>query len=221
MSEHSQLLSRLADVDTLSYRVYAHTTVPQDDVRITVAVAALVSIADSDQQDLYRRIRETLANFIKADWALSQIIRTADAMGYEHIDLSASARVPPEENYNLQERARRASREGLALTNPNADYTVRADRVSSAVQTLREQTLREVRQHIEGFNRVSERRWRLGHIAFGAESELAEAMRRTSKGAYTGGIPDYVLRSEGDTELTGAERIVLVTEVVLKAGAGE
>lgn len=56
--------------------------------------------------------------FVPADWAFSRIERGGDAIGYERIRLSASARVKSEENRDLTERARRANREGLTLGVP-------------------------------------------------------------------------------------------------------
>jgi hypothetical protein len=196
------------DIDTLRYRVQSQVALPQDDIRVSVAVTTLVSTQDTDQQAIYHRISAALAEFMDAEWVLSKIERYSDAMGYERVELNASVRVPPSQNYNLEERVRRASREGLALSSPQVDYSLPAAKVSEAVQSLRERVLEEVQQQAERFNHVTGRAWRLGHIEFGVEGQKNYLETRTGKGAYRSADTDHPLPDENLLALTGSERIV-------------
>jgi hypothetical protein len=214
-----ELARGYANVDLLRYRVFSQKTLPQDDVRISVSVSALISTREADSSVIYEQIRSALHDFIATEWTLSRIERQGDAVGYERVQLHADARVAPKENYNLGERARAASREGLALTDPEVDYSLPASRVSQAVQLLREEALREVQEHIARFTEVTGRKWRLGDIEFGVEGPGTMANVRSLKGAYRSEIPALLGRDDDGSPYTGAERVILVTYVVLKSTA--
>lgn len=200
-------------IDTLRYRVTGQATLPQETVRISVTISALVASSDADQAGLLARIRRALGAFIAAEWHIGQVARSPDASGFERVTVFAHTRVTHTENHNLAERARLASREGLALSPPDVDYAVPAAAVTSAVQALRESILAQVAEHIVGYERVTGRAWRLGDVEFGVEMALDSDRLRTRKGAYRG-------PSDGESDfegLTGAERLTLTAEVVLKA----
>ncbi|MCC7414255.1 MAG: hypothetical protein IT495_21760 [Gammaproteobacteria bacterium] len=212
-----QLVIDQADrIDTLRYRVSARKTLAQDTVLVTLRVAAQVSLQDVDQPVLLGRIRAALNEVIQAEWRISHIERDADEVGYERVTLKAVARVPHLENHNLAERARRASKEGLAITGPQVDYALPTETVAQAVQDLREELLAGVGRQIEGYTRVTGRAWRLGDIAFGIEAEPEHVRARTSKGAY---LSEPVEEPRDGDTLTSAERITLNAAVVLKSVA--
>lgn len=205
--------------DTLRYRIQVQKALPQDDIRLTVPVTALVHSRDNDPAALQQSIRTALNSFVPAEWRFSRIERGGDAVGYERIQLSASARVRPAENYDLSERARRASREGLTLGPPRVDYALSPERIEEVIASLRMDVLRRVGEHIEQFDRQTGRTWRIGDIVFGV-SDFAEAGAiRTGKGAYRD-ADDPMLALE-DLEpppgLTGSERIKLVAMVTVRA----
>jgi hypothetical protein len=205
-------------IDTLRYRVMAHKTLAQEDVRMLAQVVALVRPAERDQPALDRRIREALAAFIDADWTFSRIERQGEA-GYERVTLTVSARVKAAENYDLAERARRASREGLTIGMPRADYSLSRERIDTVFDELRLEILRRIGEQAQAISAATGRAWRLGDVAFGAEAGVL-GRAATAKGAY---------RDEGDAlfaaiddvdpdrALAGAERITLVAAVVLKS----
>jgi len=87
-------------------------------VRVSVQVHTLVSTGDQDHDALVSRVRAALARFIDTTWTVSGVTRRADDTGFERVELVASSMVLARENYNLDERARRASVEGLAITQP-------------------------------------------------------------------------------------------------------
>ncbi len=206
-------------IDTLHYRVQVQKTLPQKDARLRIGITALVHTQDSDQQGLLNRIRAQLETFIRADWGLFNIERHGDAMGYERVTLKASARIPHTENYNLTERARLASHDGLALTEPEIDYGLSAAQVDKVLQELRIEALATITEQIEAYNRVTGRAWRLGKIEFGIPGEVEDFVRRTSKGGYRAQPEAYVCDGDETGGLTAAERIVLIASVTLKAAA--
>jgi hypothetical protein len=206
-------------IDTLHYRVQVQKTLPQKDVRLRISITALVHTRETDQQGLLNRIRTQLESFIHADWGLFNIERHGDAMGYERVTLKASARIPHTENYNLKERARLASHDGLALTDPEIDYGLSAAEMDKVLQELRVEALAAITEQTDVYNRVTGRTWRLGKIEFGIPNEVEDFVRRTSKGAYRAQPEAYVCEGDESGGLTAAERIVLIASVTLKAAA--
>jgi hypothetical protein len=200
------------DIDTIRYRVQVQRTLTQEDVRLSVDVTALVSTAGNDRRDLDPQIRMALRRFLDAEWKYSTVKRAGDAVGYERVMLHANTRVPPDAVWNLEERARAASREGLALSNPKVYYSLPASKVSVELQRLRIEVIEEVRAQIPEFERTTGRPWRIGAIHFGIPDDSYHA--QSSKGAYrSAGIGDL---EDDEVALAGSERITLIAEVVLK-----
>jgi hypothetical protein len=201
------------DIDTLRYRVQVQRTLTQEDVRLSIDVTALVSTAGNDRQELDHRIRMTLRRFIDADWKYSTVKRIGDSVGYERVTLRANARLPIEEVWNLDERARAASRAGLTLSNPKADYSLPASRISDELQHLRLEAIKEVRAQLPEFERTTGRSWRIGAIHFGVADDSYRA--QSAKGGYrSAGLGEL---EDEETGLGGSERITLIAEVVLKS----
>ncbi|MGE0456573.1 MAG: hypothetical protein AB7Q30_23835 [Vicinamibacteria bacterium] len=206
-------------IDTLRFRLQAARALPQEDIRLVANVTALVASADHDQAVLERRIRETLARLVKTDWTFTRIERQPDAAGYERVTLRAGARVPASENWNLPERARAASRDGIAVNPPEVSYALSTARVDGAVEALRLELLARATDQAEKMSAASGRRWRVGDIEFGAAGIVQDNMRRTGKGAYSDEDASLELLALMDTPtgVTGGERISLMANVTLKA----
>ena len=207
-----------ASTDTLRFRLQAMRTLVQEDVRVAVQVAALVSTRDYDAGLLDTRIREALRDFIAADWTFSRLTRVGDAVGYEQVRLTAWTRVAPGDIHNLAERARVASREGLSLTGPAADFAIPPQRMARIVHELRLEILDQAAKQLQDYRDRTGRDWRLGDLDFGVVGE-GGFRERTAKGAYRSNTPDFNDEPETDIGLSGAERITLVAEVVLKSAA--
>jgi hypothetical protein len=201
-------------LDTLRYTVRAEKSIAQDNVRVVVAVQALVSTSDRDQQALEKRIRAALADFLAADWAFTNIQRQGDAVGYERVALRAMARVKAAEIYSMEERARKASREGLTLSSPQLDYSLPARRVEEVTQELRLKALEEVGRQIVQFNAQTGRNWRLGDVQFTIEGQ---APSQAFGGQSLGRQAAPLLITAEDAGLSASEKIVVVAEVTLKA----
>lgn len=205
-------------IDTLRYRVMAHKTLAREDVRINVTVIALERAAGRDPAGLEASIRAALAAFIPGEWRFSRIERKGEA-GYERVGMQASARVKAAENYDLVERARLASREGLTISFPSADYALSRERIDAVFDELRLEILARVAVQAEATSRATGRPWRLGDIAFGTEAGVL-GRAATAKGAYRDdGEALFADIDDVDPErvLAGSERITLVASVVLKS----
>jgi len=219
MSDITTLAELIRPDDTLRFKLFAQKAIVQDDARITVEVHALVSTAQNDRKSLEQKIRAALDSFISADWAFSTIQRGGEAVGYERVTLNASTRVPIAEVYNLDERARQASTEGLSLREPKINYSIPSARVSETVQELRRQIVDDAKRQIIEFDQMTGRTWRIGDISFGLMDNRGEY--RTGKGAYRASddaIADLFSEAD-DAGMTSAERISLVADVTLRSSA--
>ncbi|HRH80092.1 MAG TPA: hypothetical protein PLW81_03520 [Thiobacillaceae bacterium] len=210
--------------DTLRYRVQAEKTLAQEDLRVTVTVTAVVPTRDLSQAELDNRVRDALKAFLPIDWVFSHIVRQSDALGYERVTLRASGRAPAEDCYGLQERARDASRQGLSIEYPQVDYSLSNARMNQILQTLRLETLGQVTEQIPPLNQATGREWRIGDIEFGIQSDpdyeryINTNHRYSGKGAYrASGREDMDEEAEG---LVGAERVILISLVTLRAREG-
>ena len=116
------------------------------------------------------------------------------------------------------ERARVASREGLSLTGPAADFAIPPQRMGRIVHELRLEILDQVAKQLQDYRDGTGRDWRLGDLDFGIVGE-GWAQPRTAKGAYRSNTPDFNDEPEAEIGLSGAERVTLVAEVVLKSAA--
>lgn len=206
--------------DTLRYRIRVQKSMPQEDLRITVKVTALVPTAEQGWPELHRRVRDALKEFIDNDWSFSHIARTTDASGYERVELRAFARVPIAENYNLVERARGASREGMVLSSPTADYSLSRSRVDEAMEELRLEAILRADRQAATISERSGRRWRVGDIAFGVTDWSEQSGRTTSKGGYRSPEDDRFEDGFDEEDVLGlapAERISLIASVTLKS----
>lgn len=201
--------------DTLRYRAIAQRTLAQETVCVSVSVALLVSAAQTDQAALQRQIREALGRFIpNVDWVFSTLHRQANpTVGFEQINLRASARIPSAENCNLNERTRRASREGLTLSGAQVDYSLPVSLVNKVVHELRGEIVSTVLSELADFERQTGRKWRIGDIEFGIAGHGDEY---TAKGARRSTGYEDLLDPDGEG-LSGAERISLIAEITLRA----
>jgi hypothetical protein len=217
MNDASVVIDEPHLIDTLRFRVQVEKSLAQETVRVSVRVLAIVRGSDRDSDALERRIHAALDDFIAAPWRLSRIERKAEAAGYERVLLNAVTRVPAAENHNLVERAGAASREGLKLDEPVVSYGLSSDKIGEVVDELRLAALARVQTQVEKISRQTGRAWRIGDVLFGA----SDGYRATSKGAYRDDNIGHILDGldEETPVLQGAERVVLLAAVTLKAAA--
>ena len=219
MSDMDKFAELLRPEDSLRFKLFAQKAIVQEDARITVDVHALVSTSQNDRATLEQKIRSALGAFISAEWSFSTIRRGGEAVGYERVTLNASSRVAIAEIYNLDERARQASTEGLSLREPRVSYALTSQRVNETVEELRRRIVEDAKRQIMEFDQLTGRNWRIGEITFGICDNRSEV--RSGKGAYRvsdDAIADLFSEAD-DAGMTSAERISLVAEVTLRAAS--
>lgn len=201
--------------DTFRYRAIAQRTLAQDTVCVSIHVTMLVSATQTDQAELQRQIRSALNRFIpNVDWVFSTLYRGAiSTVGFEQINVKASARIPSSHNFNLNERARQASREGLTLSGVMVDYSLPVSLVNKVVHELRGEIVQTVLRELIDFEQQTGRKWRIGDIEFGISGQSGEY---TAKGARRSSGYEDLLDPDGEG-LSGAERISLIAEITLRA----
>jgi hypothetical protein len=202
-----------AIVDTLRFRLTASRILPRSDVRVTVQVHTLISTGDQDHDGLVGRVRAALARFIDTAWTVSGVTRKADDTGFERVELTASAQVAVRENYNLHERARRASAEGLAITDPTVDSRLPGKVIAEATMDLQEYIVDLAQQRIARFDKATGRIWRIGDIQFGVDTENYDVSPKLARRETA------LLDGATDDLLTTSERLLLVAQVTLKSNA--
>lgn len=203
--------------DTLRFKLFAQKVIVQSDARLTVDVHALMATQQHSIEGMEKTIRNALNVFIESDWAFSTIKRGGDDVGFERISLTASSRVALDEIYNLEERARAASTEGLSLKDPRVNYSLPSALISETVEGLRKAILEDALRQVEAFKQITSRSWRIGDISFGTQDNCEEP--RFSKGGYRGSDETVVDLWENCDEagMASAERITLLADVTLCA----
>jgi len=201
--------AQLAQLDTLRYRVHATTTLAEE-ARLTATVTALVPNGAAEDDLVCARVQSALRHFIATEWAVTPLDRVSDAPGYVQVTLHASARLAPAERFDLEARARGACREGVVLSNLEIAGTPAPAAFAKTVAALRERTLTEIERHIAGISYLSGRRWRVGDLRFGADTTTVPPRPGTT-------AQSAECDPAGNAEAESEDRIVLVTEVVLRA----
>ena len=209
-------------VDSLRFRLEATRSAPQAEVRITVGVVALVSSAEKAQKAFEAHLGAVLKDFIDVPWSYSHVVRENEATGFERVKLRAATRVPHAQNWNLAERARKASREGLSIQVADVSYALSREQLREIVGELRLELLREATAQAAGMSEASGRVWRVGDVEFGVADYVTERGEYTAKGARRD--PDGIgemLASLGDSgAIVSGERVTMNAAVTLKADTG-
>ena len=206
--------SRTNDYDTLAFKLHTSRTEVQETAQVRVPITALVQASNRDQAGLDGSIRRALQEFMVADWVFSSIMREGESVGYERVKLTASARVKHDEIYNLKERARAASHDGLEIGQAQVSYKLPARKVTEANQAMRLSILADALAQLPDFERLTGRTWTLAHIEFGVQHNDEGESTRFSKGGYRHTADEDV---DGDSGLTGGERFSLIAEVTLRS----
>lgn len=206
-------------LDTLEFSVKAETVLVNDTVKLLAQITALVA-GDVTEEALRADIRETMQKFIATEWQFANLSRSADPTGFERVTLTASARVSEKENYNLDGRARAASRKGLQIASVQADTSIPAAKIEEAERKLRADIMVKVQNERAALNKLlgdSEQPYRLHRIAFGALHDGTSRHARagmmleaaTTKSAYGSGF------GGDDQTLGNASKLTMTAEIIL------
>ena len=200
--------------DTISYKIYVAKAVPLADVTVTAQLQLMVSNRD-ENPDLDSRIRGALKNFIDTEWTLLEQERSSATPGFERIQLKAMAKIPAKENQKLQERAARANCEGLEFGHVHVSRNLPQNQANQIIKELWFEAVEKVTDHLNEFNRVSGRQWRVGDIALGVPGGKRPSVRST-KGGNVEDL-DEPLGKFMESGFSGAEKISLTADVTLRS----
>ena len=123
-------------------------------------------------------------------------------------------KVTADENRNLEERSRKAAREGLEIKEITVKRTLPQDQANQIIKELWFDAVRKANEHITEFNEASGRSWRIGEIVFGVPNN-EQRQNRSAKGGYRDEF-DALLSGRDESGLAGAEKISLVADVTFK-----
>ncbi len=187
----------LAQLDTLRFRVHAHTTLAPKSFEVTVNVSVLLPPA-ADHTAARSRASVALFRLLATAWALEEAGRVIGARGSAEVIFRATARISPAVPLVLLQRLADAiSGEQLRLTNLALAPASEPHQVVAAAQSLREETLGVIERQAASLSVQSGRRWAIREVEYGADVGRSTPPAPMSQAT--------------------AERVVLVTEVVLKA----
>jgi hypothetical protein len=156
--------ARLAQLDTLRYRVHAHTTLPGQRTRVSVTLKTLHSAQHQGDESLHARLRRVLVHFLPAAWTLFLVGRAIGEDGVEALTYRASAELPRDAPADLAARARDASSETVTLIGPEISMTVDLEGYRRRIGTLQQEALRAVAREREALAAASGRQWEIRDI---------------------------------------------------------
>ena len=201
--------------DTLRYKVNVSKSVAQDTVLVTTTITVLVNPQETTEKVLSERAQPVLNAFIAGDWVISELERQADAAGYERVSMKASARVSVSENFNLADRARTASREGISISQTDVNRSASPEIVKVVVKELWFKIIEYINGQIPQFNTLTGRVWRIGDVEYGLPDRASE--QRYSKGSTRSEVNQFFAETDEPSVKQGGERISLTANVTLRA----
>lgn len=213
MNESIQFV--LPQDDTLQYKVYVSKAVPRGEATLTATIVLIVSTHNNAPEIVNQRVFEALAAFVAVPWDGMSSERETISPGFEKVQVHVLAKIAADENRNLEERARHASREGLEITSIKVKPTLPQEQVHQIVKALWFETVDKVNRHLAEFNRASGRIWRIGDLVFGVP-ETGKTRTVMSKGSYRE-EPDELIGEMFESGIAGLDKIGLATQVTLKS----
>ena len=203
---HDAWLASLAMLDTLRYRVHAHTTLPGQPQRVGITAEILLPLTgDLGGESLHAGLRRVLARFMPLKWSIFLERRVRHPEGHECLTYRASAPLegaplPPQAATEFEACARRAGTEHIRLSAPQLSVEIDLLRYREVLQSLARETRETVKGHLATLYARSGRVWQIQSL-------------QPAEDAATAG--DHAKAwQEGET---GRQEIVLVTEIVLSA----
>ena len=205
--------------DVVDISLSAEKTIVNDTVKIVATITAQVQ-KDEPPDALPGRVRSMMNKVIdlskveKGGWNFSNMQRTKDDTGYERVTLTATARVPETENYNLEFRAEGASQPGLVINEIQADTTIPTYMIEEAVSELRvilaTKAVEEARKISEALGRT----YRIQRLNFGGGDYGGAKGLRTSN-TMAASTMSYGTGSGDDGTLGNAQKVSLSATIAL------
>jgi hypothetical protein len=200
--------------DTISLQLRSDTYVENNTVRIAVTVNAAAP-SEQSEETLRADIKSALAKFIPdAEWHFSGLDREVDATGVETVRLIATTRVSEKENVKLVDRAEKASRQGLQLSDVSVDSTVPAVLLEKADKDLRIDILKKALDEIEAIKTVTKLEYRINSLNY---QNQGDPLGRKFAASNTSGGGTYAAAASGDDDgaITNAQKVSLTANVIL------
>lgn len=201
-----------APQDEIRFKLSAESTVTIEDALVSLTLTALVRHQEAEPARLGARILDALVRFIDTNWTVALTERSGEPTGHERVTVRVYARVPSQQIYDLEQRAKRSLGEGLAASAVAVDFTLPRERIDALVNALRVQLLETASAVATDYTTRSGRNWRIGTIDFGVDDETYPR-RRTGKGAAIDLGDEFVPGSAANP----AERVRLLAQVALRA----
>ena len=217
--------------DNITFQLRADRIVVNDTVKVTATVVALAMY--EDESTLRAQIRSALTDFIGAEWKFNNIQRETDQSGYERVVLTATVRVSEKENYNLEDRARKVSKQGLQLTQVVVDSGVPAAELEKAEKELRLDLLKKVNDELEAINGVMGGSYRVSNVIYNNHGDPVSRKTAVSynvSNAQPAGAMAFGAHSHGvsmdfgggdDGSLANTQRVSLSASVTLSRSTYE
>lgn len=205
--------------DSLNISLTAEETIVNETVKLIATITAQVT-PDEPPEALPNRVREMMNKVVdtskfESKWHFSNMNRSKDDTGYERVTLTASARVPEGENYNLDDRAERASQRGLVINDIEADTSTPAYLIEATVSKLRVQIAEKAKKECDALSAALGRQYRIHSINFnGADYGGAKALRASSSNAMAATM-SYGSGASDDGTLGNAQKVSLSASVSL------
>lgn len=156
--------------DTIDFTTTADITIVNDTVRMQAAISAIITDGNTEES-LRADIRAAIKSFINTDeWQFSNTARALDPSGFERLSTVVTARVSETENYNLDERCKKASRKGLTISTPSVDTSIPQAKLDKAEQDLRMMIIKNVSAECNTISEATGRPYRVGRLNFASGS---------------------------------------------------
>ena len=217
----SDWLASLAMLDTLRYRIHAHTTLPDQPQRLGITAEILLPPSGTlGGKPVHVALRRVLSRLSSGVWTLFLERRKTGPAGYERLRYRASVAITGAHsatvaNADLTAQLREVSTESIRLYAPSLSVEVDLVRYREMLHQLAQETRETVEAHVASLYARSGRNWRIRSLR--ALESAQETQDGTGRDTETGpDVPDGIALSQGGG-VSGIQEVLLVTEIELSA----
>lgn len=217
----SDWLASLAMLDTLRYRIHAHTTLPGQPQRLGVVAEILLPPSGTlGGTPVHVALRRVLSRLSSGVWTLFLERRKTGPAGYERLRYRASVALDGAHsatvgNTHLPALLRDISTESIRLYAPSISMEVDLVRYREMLHQLAQETRETVEAHVASLYARSGRDWRIQSLrALESAQETQDGTGQAPKTSLD--VPDGIALRQGGG-VSGIQEVLLVTEIELSA----
>lgn len=199
--------------DSVQFNLETEEVVVNTTVKVVAQVTAVLT-SNLTEATLRESINDTMQRFIKADWQFANMIRSNQRSGVEQVDLTASARVPESENYNLDRRREQASREGLRIHSVSTDTSPTVQQIEGTQSKMRRILLEKAVREQAAINETLQADYRLGEVVFDPNDE-SPRMTMANRAQYGSGFVAQAASAEAGP-IGNAVKLNMTARVTLR-----